>query len=348
MTDKIYITATLDTVLKDGATLIASISGGKDGQAMVNQLVIEYYHRHWTGPFYCLHMDLGRSEWLETPNQVARIAANAGLELVVRKRPQGDLVQEIEDRMLKLTGIPPWPRPDLRFCTSDQKRDQAQKEQRSPKPFWPSSETRYCTSDQKRDQGAKEIREPKPFWPSPDARYCTAHQKTNQGDKETRRHQNVVISAQGIRAEESRKREKKKPLSINHRVCSQERMALEWYPIFYWSEAEVYRRCGHSIEERDYRRQLYREGQIEEALADWNMHPCYIYGMSRCSCGICILNNPHDRIIGVRYNRWLAKHYSQMEIESGFSFWPDQSITEILTGEPLKRKSDQPIQLYLI
>lgn len=61
------------------------------------------------------------------------------------------------------------------------------------KPFWSSKSNRYCTSDMKRDVINK-------FYRSLDC--------------------NLIISAEGIRAKESKDREMKSPLSINWRITS--------------------------------------------------------------------------------------------------------------------------------
>jgi 3'-phosphoadenosine 5'-phosphosulfate sulfotransferase (PAPS reductase)/FAD synthetase len=189
--NNIYLPETISRALKLGAALIVSISGGKDSQAMLMALIIEYVKHGWTGPIYALHCDLGRAEWPESLPMCQKMATIAGVNLQVVRRPQGDLVQEIEDRMHKLNG--------------------------TGRPFWPSSSARYCTSDHKRDQANKELRQAKPFWPSAAARYCTSHHKTNQADKEFRNFP-LVISAEGIRAEESDFRAKKQPVSLRKQI----------------------------------------------------------------------------------------------------------------------------------
>jgi len=318
--EKIYLPETLNQLLQDGAALVISISGGKDSQAMINRLVAEYRQQQWTGPIYAIHCDLGRAEWPQTLDQCRKMTAEAGIELVVIKRPRGDLVQEIEDRLDKLNG--------------------------SGKPFWPSSSSRYCTSDQKRDQVDKDLRSPKPFWPSSSARYCTAHHKTNQADKQLRNFP-VVISAEGIRADESINRAKKSPLSIRKHITSKsirdltieqaindrgqgQRLALSWYPIFDWSEDDVYLECGHSIEDRDHRRNLYQSGQTDAALDGWNMHPAYVFGNQRVSCALCILASKKDLIIGAKHNPWLLNHYIELEERGGATFKNGFSLKSLL------------------
>jgi 3'-phosphoadenosine 5'-phosphosulfate sulfotransferase (PAPS reductase)/FAD synthetase len=323
MMPEIYLPPVIQKALDQGAALIISISGGKDSQAMLMALVIAYIRNGWTGPIYALHCDLGRAEWPESYSHCQRIAAIAGVRLVIVRRPQGDLIQEMEDRLEKVAG------------TGD--------------PFWPSSSSRYCTSDQKRGQADKELRQPKPFWPSSEARYCTAHQKTNQANKELRNYP-LVISAEGIRAGESTNRAKKQPVSIRKDVTAKalealspedaltyrslkQRLVLTWYPIFYWSDEEVYQRCGHTIEERNQRRELYRQGRKEEALDGWGMHPAYVYGNDRVSCVLCILGSLNDLRTGARHHPELLDYYINLEEKGQATFKNGWSLKELLVNQ---------------
>jgi 3'-phosphoadenosine 5'-phosphosulfate sulfotransferase (PAPS reductase)/FAD synthetase len=216
-------------------------------------------------------------------------------------------------------------------------------------PFWPDTQNRYCTSDQKRGQADKELRQPKPFWPSLQNRYCTGHQKTNQADKQLRQF-SLVISAEGIRAKESPNRAKKSPVSVRQGPTAKalkklspedalayrnttQKLALTWYPIFYWSEEEVYRRCGHSTKERDHRRELYRQGRKEEALDGWGMHPAYIYGNDRVSCVLCVLASLNDLRVGANHHPELLEHYIHLENKGQATFKNGWSLKELLNAE---------------
>lgn len=103
-----------------GAKLYASVSGGKDSQAMCkailnNGLKIEQM----------VHADLGRVEWAETKSHCEAMAAEYRLPLAVVRRNDGrDLLAHWQHRMKQLKG--------------------------QNKPFWSSSSSRYCTSDLKR------------------------------------------------------------------------------------------------------------------------------------------------------------------------------------------------------
>ena len=62
-----------------------------------------------------VHADLGRVEWPGTRELAEEQARHYGLEFVAVSRPQGDLLEHIEQRGM-------FPSPSVRFCTSDMKR----------------------------------------------------------------------------------------------------------------------------------------------------------------------------------------------------------------------------------
>lgn len=335
----------IDRAMEMGATLAVSISGGKDSQAMANTLRRVYDKRSWRGVIFALHMDLGRAEWPQTPAHVERIAEENDLELVVVSRPQGDLVQEITDRMEKLRG--------------------------TGKPFWPSAASRYCTADQKRSQADKVYRnlEETPFWPSASNRYCTSHHKTNQADKVYRRH-DLIISAEGNRAEESPKRRRDPVASIRRPITSKPlremdpedalklwwqvrqlldagdleavasmgleyyaresspwRLALTWYPLHDWLVEDVWRACGTSGQDLERRRSLHQEGKQKDdadkmaaAVKGWPAHVAYVYGNERLSCALCVLATVNDLRNGAEHNPELLKTYVELERVGGSTF----------------------------
>lgn len=277
------------------AALVISLSGGKDSQGLASALRRTYDARRWVAAMYAIHMDLGRAEWSMSMSHTKRIADDADMELVIIARPQGDLVDQIEQRMIKLHG--------------------------TGKPFWPSSAARYCTSDQKR----------------------------NQADKVLRRHM-VVISAEGIRAGESRDRSKKPVVAVRKQITSErlkrmsvqeaigaaqphQRIALNWYPLLHWSEEDVWNECGTSRADLERRRELYKAGDEWSALNGWPFHPAYVYGNERVSCALCVLATKSDLRVGIRHNPDLAQTYAQFEAISGFSFKKGVSISELMAED---------------
>jgi 3'-phosphoadenosine 5'-phosphosulfate sulfotransferase (PAPS reductase)/FAD synthetase len=250
-------------------------------------------------------------------------------------------VQEIRDRLEKLRGEKPhWPDAQNRYCTSDQKRAQIDKVLRCP--HWPSAANRYCTSHQKTNQIDKVLRSP---WPTATQRYCTADQKRDQIIKEHRPFP-LVISAMGIRAEESASRRKKSVVTVASRITAAalqalspaealaaqrpgQRLAMDWLPIHGWSEDEVWQACGSSLSEVNERRALYRADCVEQALEDWPAHPAYVFGNQRLSCALCVLASRNDIAVGACHNPELLAQYVAMERESGFTFRKDLSLAAL-------------------
>jgi 3'-phosphoadenosine 5'-phosphosulfate sulfotransferase (PAPS reductase)/FAD synthetase len=96
--------------------LVLSSSAGKDSQAMLDFVVERADAEHVPrSRLVVAHADLGRVEWPGTRELAARQAGHYGLEFIAVSRPQGDLLQHIEERGM-------FPSPKARFCTSDHKR----------------------------------------------------------------------------------------------------------------------------------------------------------------------------------------------------------------------------------
>lgn len=327
---QIVVPDVIERAMRSGAALAISISGGKDSQALLSALVAEYRRRGWTGQLYAIHAHLGRAEWPQTLAHCRNLCARLGVELIEVARPQGDLVDEIRDRMEKLRGTstPPWPSAASRYCTSDQKRTQIDKVLRSP---WPSATQRYCTADQKRDQLVKKHRE---------------HQ--------------LVVAAMGMRAQESAARSRRSTLSVAKRVTAKalttltpadaleaiqpgQRLGLDWLPIHEWTEEDVWVACGHDLGDVRRRQQLYRDGQAAEAFDGWQGHPAYVMGNQRLSCALCILASRSDLENGARHNPDLYREYVQIERESGFTFRQDLALDGLLERAE-QRTADAPRQ----
>lgn len=296
----IAVPAIIQDALQDGATLAISISGGKDSQAMLYAVMDARAQANWPGHIYAVHAHLGRMEWPQTMGHCQVICNEVGLELIVVERPQGDLLQEMQDRMEKLRG--------------------------TGKPHFPSATNRYCTADQKRSQIDKVLRAA-PF-PDSKNRYCTSHHKTNQIDKDLRHHQ-LVISVEGIRADESHARAKKPAWEHRKQICTRTRTAFTWRPLLQWSEEDVWAQLGTSRKDLERRQELYRQGQGKEAFEGWRGHPAYVMGNQRLSCAICVLASRNDITNGAKHNPDLYKALVAMEEESGFSFRQDLRLGEL-------------------
>lgn len=343
----VHVPDVLDSVLRrEDAALYVSISGGKDGQAMIIALARLHASRQWACGLFAIHADLGRVEWAESLPQCQRICDELGIFLKVVKRPQGDLLQEIQDRQAKLTGTgrSAWPTATQRYCTADQKRGQIEKAKRQP--FWPDAQNRYYTADQKRGQVDKALRAP--FWPSAASRYCTSHHTAEQMDVALRAY-SLVVSAMGMRAGESRARAKKPALSLDRTLTAKRfrelsldaafaawqadegaaRLAFDWLPVHDWTADDVWATCGTGAEDLARRQALYAGGEKAAALNGWPAHPAYVYGNQRVSCSLCVLASKNDLRVGALHNPELFRTYVQMERESGFTFQHGKPLSDV-------------------
>ncbi|MBE2186713.1 MAG: phosphoadenosine phosphosulfate reductase family protein [Rhodothermales bacterium] len=208
---------------------------------------------------------------------------------------------------------------------------------RTAKPFWPSAAQRYCTSDLKRGPIQKWLR--------------------------TLGKDVVIVSAQGMRSEESSRRAKMEPLSVNKALTSKHlrgvtssnsrgytpsealsawqseggRLVLDWLALFDWSEEQVWAALvPGGIRELRARQKLYRDGDEAAALHGWLAHPAYVWGNRRLSCALCVLACRGDLVNGIRHNPQLAARYVLLERASGYSFKQGQSL-EALAAEEMIR-----------
>jgi len=205
---------------------------------------------------------------------------------------------------------------------------------RPAKPFWPSAQQRYCTSDLKRGPIHKALRRRLPA----DA---------------------LIISALGMRADESHARAKRPALTLDRKLTGQAlrdlppdealahypdagcRLVLNWLPLHGLDEAQVWQALGSSIDELARRRRLYAAGQHDEALHAWPAHVAYVFGNTRLSCALCILGSRGDLVNGARHNPDLLQRYIEWEKQTGYTFRQDISLQKIA------RLAQQPIHPQL-
>lgn len=190
----------------------------------------------------------------------------------------------------------------------------------------------------------------KPFWPSAANRYCTADQKRSQADKVYRRDM-LIISAEGIRGQESAKRAKDAVVSVRKQITAKAlqdlppsdalaawrtqggRLSLTWNAIHDWTLADVWEACGTSVDDLSRRQALYQAGFETEALNGWPCHPAYVFGNARLSCVFCVLATENDLRVGARHNPALAAHYIALENRFDSTFKHKRSLADILTNE---------------
>ena len=336
---ELHVPGVIRRALDGGASLAVSISGGKDGQAMLSAVVPWFKKHGYEGQLFAIHSDLGRAEWPQTPAFVGHLAQQAGVPLVVVRRAKGDLVARIEERLMKV-------------------RQNAGEEK--PTPFWPSSASRYCTSHLKAEPINQALRklsatQAVPFWPSSGQRYCTSDLKRGPIDTELR-HFEVIISAEGVRGNESRARAKKPVVEIREAITAGskfaerdlvsmlpddaltrrepgQRVAFDWRPIFNWTLEQVWVGCGTSVAELKRRRALYKLGEHECALSGWPAHPAYVFGNERLSCSLCVLASKSDLLNGANYNPDTYLRYLELEHDGDATFKNGWSLLDLpVTG----------------
>lgn len=106
--------------LADYDIILINTSAGKDSQAMMGYVMQLAREAGVADLVHAVHADLGRVEWEGTKDLAAEHAAHYGIRLHVIKRPQGDLLEHVEQRRM-------WPDSQNRYCTSDHKRGQIAK-----------------------------------------------------------------------------------------------------------------------------------------------------------------------------------------------------------------------------
>ena len=109
-------------VLREGAALVLSVSGGKDSDAMCHYLLERRQAEGWPGDVAMVHADLGRAEWHSTTAYVQALARRKNVPLHVVRWTQGDLIDRIWQRYYADPARPCWPSSKVRYCTSDLKR----------------------------------------------------------------------------------------------------------------------------------------------------------------------------------------------------------------------------------
>lgn len=181
------------------------------------------------------------------------------------------------------------------------------------KPFWSSSKNRYCTSDLKRD---------------PIDRYLRLF-----------RH---IISAEGVRAEESHNRAKLACSQRRTRIITGSRAAMTWRPIHRLTIDQVWEACGTSSADLERRREMYRLGLHAEAMNGWPCHPAYVMGNQRLSCRLCILASRNDLINGIRHNPDHFNDLADLEEQSGCTFRADTSLVQLGIQAGVHRREAVP------
>jgi len=107
-------------ILAEYDIILINSSAGKDSQAMLDYVHSLAVAEDVADRITVVHADLGRAEWSKTKELAAEQAAHYGARFEVVSRPQGDLLDHIQERGM-------FPSSSARYCTSDHKRGQVSK-----------------------------------------------------------------------------------------------------------------------------------------------------------------------------------------------------------------------------
>lgn len=130
----VALTPVINELLNQDAPVAIGVSGGKDSSAVAIAVVTYLRELGHKGTVLLIHADLGATEWEDSLPMCRKLAKFLDVELVVVKRPQGDMMERWEQRwrdnvkrweeLSCVKIILPWSTPAMRFCTAELKIDQ--------------------------------------------------------------------------------------------------------------------------------------------------------------------------------------------------------------------------------
>ena len=257
----LYIPPECRDMIRRGALVAVSVSGGKDSQAMTillartvprDQLVV-------------VHAPLGEVEWPGTVEHIKKTMP-AGVPLIFAHVASGkSLLERVEERGM-----------------------------------FPSMRNRFCTADLKRSPIERELR-----------RYLKAHP----------RFAGRIVSAMGLRRDESADRARRIPWKRSDRNSRAGRDWFDWLPIFDLTTDDVFR-----------------------VIRDASQSPHWVYaeGMSRCSCSLCIFSSKSDMRRAAELRPRLYRKYTEIEKRIGHTLSPSGVALPDLTGIPADPAAGTP------
>ncbi len=158
---------------------------------------------------------------------------------------------------------------------------------------------------------------------TPSLRFCTSEMKVNQISQylKSRFPVQSVVSANGVRAEESKSRARQPVASMQPKLSSEKKgiIGWDWRPIHYWPAQDVF----------SY---LHSKGEV--------LHEAYTkFGSSRVSCSFCIMSSVPDLKASATCtdNHEAYRLITGLEIKSTFSFhgnlWLSDIAPHLLSAE---------------
>ena len=158
------------------------------------------------------------------------------------------------------------------------------------------------------------------MFPGVRTRFCTRDFKISPIERELRRYlkghprfEGRLVSAMGLRRDESADRAKRIPWKRSDRNSRAGREWFDWLPIFDLTVEDVFR--------------VIRE-------AGQSPHWVYAQGMSRCSCSLCIFASRSDLRRAAELRPDLYQKYSRLEKRIGHTLSPSGIPLPALTGIP--------------
>jgi len=141
-------------------------------------------------------------------------------------------------------------------------------------------------------------------WSTASMRFCTSELKTDIICRELKKRfpGETIISAIGIRADESPNRAKAPIFKIQPKLQGKTTHGFDWSPIKIWTLENV---------------------KAIHTRCDFPLHPAYTqFGSSRVSCSFCILATANDQTSALRqpHNHFAYKLLCDLELRSAFSF----------------------------
>ena len=159
-------------------------------------------------------------------------------------------------------------------------------------------------------------------WPDSARRWCTSYFKVTPIERELRRFLKAnprfagrLVSAMGLRRDESAARAKRVPWKRNDRNSRAGRQWFDWLPVFDLSADDVFRVIRDA-------------GQAP--------HPAYGMGMSRLSCVFCIMASRTDLRTAAQLQPALYRRYVAIERRIGHTLSPTKVPLPALTGVPVE------------
>lgn len=283
-----------------GAKIYASISGGKDGDAMVESLIANKYSIEGL-----IHADLGRIEWPESMEQCKRTSSQFDIPLhIVRRNDGADMLQHWQNRMHKLA---------CPACDINTRKEILVYN----KPFWSSASNRYCTSDLKRGPINA-------FYTGTGHDLIINCEGIRAGESKDRA-KKVPLSIRESKS--SSFYDGMTPEEALIKFTPGRKLVLTWYPIFYYTTEDVWNTKGVSHDALLAARDEYQQTGI--APSWWPFHPAYTYGNDRVSCMFCVLGSMNDLKVAAKRNPELLAEMISMEESGGATFKNKWSLKEL-------------------